>query len=77
MFLAPFMIPWNVEDIMPPPIPPPVPLMVISPPLIVNVICAREFHVFFALPCISSVLSADSHSSSLCFHMVKSVITVW
>jgi len=36
----------------------------------------KEFHFCFALPCVSSVFTADSHASSVCFHVVKSVITV-
>jgi len=38
MFLASFMIPWNVAVT----IHPPVPLMVITPSFIMNVICAQE-----------------------------------
>src|SRR5512141_84820 len=53
-FFAPFMIPWKVDvtnpppiipppvmppPVMPPPVMPPVPLMVITPPFIWNVIC--------------------------------------
>ena len=78
-FLVSFMIPWNVEEfipppIMPPPIPPPMPLMVITPSFIWNVIWAEDTgpelpiiweNVSFPLPSITECPYVQSREPGL------------